>query len=201
MYDSFNRNRIVIIVFDSPIIYKDYFMLTKLLHNSFINFQINSFTTCPSYHTIFFLLQPPQDCKPDSVIQRCELTLNDLKKFLTSFKRLAIRRYKIVTNYMDIDNINKKLAFIEELVQHNSDFKKTSLRQIKSNFIRKKESLTKKFQKEYPNINTLLDLLHLFVQKFEQRWSCTTVYSWHLLSQKETETSIDMSDDDILNLF
>lgn len=202
MYDNHLANRVFIIVFTRPILYKDYFMLTKLVHNSFINFQINNFTSCNSNASIFILLTPPLFLKSQYIISKTEISLNDFKLFLTNFKKLVNRRYKTINSYMEVQEIDKKLTFIEQLVNENEEYKRTSIRQIKSAYIRKKDFLNKKYSSDpCSKLHTALDLVYYFYTKFEQKWSCITLFDWPALYQETTEQSTDMNVIDTNNLF
>lgn len=177
-------------------------MLTKLVHNSFINFQINNYTNCNSNSCIFILLTPPLFLKPQYIIQKCVINLNDFKNFLTNFKKTANRRHKTITSWMEVEDINKKLNYIEQLVNENEEYKRTSIRQIKSAYIRKKDFLNKKYNSDpCSKLHTTSDLIYYFYVKFEQKWSCITLFDWPPLYQETTAASTNTNEIDTPSRF
>lgn len=197
MYDNLFHNRIIIIFFKTPIVYRDYFLLTKLVHSAFINFQINSFTTCNSDKSIFLLLHsPPVELfQTNYIIQKVHVDFIDFKDWLSAFKKNSIKRYKTISNYYESLEINKKLNFIEELVVQNENYKKTSIRQIKSSYLRKKELLANKYFLDTCEVHTAADLIKYFYCNLEKEWSFVIHYDLPQDLQTKIETcqmSIDL---------
>lgn len=174
-------------------------MLTKLVHSSFINFQINSFTTCTSDKSVFLLLSPPPDelFQINYIVQKVNVNFLDFKIWLSNFKRASLKRFKTITNYIESQEIGKKLEFIEELVVNNINYKKTSIRQIKSSYLRKKEILNNKYKQDIVNIHTANDLIKYFYTCLEEKWSFVTHYDWPQDLQVMINKSLELTELDL----
>ena len=139
------NNNIIEIRLQTPITYKDYFCLTKLIHSAFINYQygINNFIQ-KNYCSIFLSLSNPLffSCS----ISRFEnISYISIKKCLTSLKRSAIKNFKIVKDYKEAINNEHILNFIEEFANDDIRYKNASIRQIKSHYIRQAQLHKRKY--------------------------------------------------------
>jgi hypothetical protein len=120
-----------------PITYQQYFTLVKLIHHAFIYWQLQHSlqdSNLDAISSIHILLDRPVNYL---IIGETTLDFFLLKKFLTEFRRLASLNQRIVNLQQDISSCINYLDFIERLVDYNSNYKSSSLRQIKSIYIKK----------------------------------------------------------------
>lgn len=157
----------------TPITYQQYFTLVKLVHHAFIYWQLqHSLQTqnnLDSISSIHILLDRP----PNSIIiGECSIDFILLKKFLAEFRRLASLNQKIVDLQKDTQSCTNYLDFIERLVEYNSNYKSSSLRQIKSIYIKKitsrrlsEERYTSKARFLFNSDRELLDIFFLLFKE------------------------------------
>jgi hypothetical protein len=133
--NNINDNIIEIKLLES-ITYKDYFCLTKLIHSAFINYQfgINNFIKT-NYCSIFLSLSNPL-IYSQFIYRMDDITFLQIKKCLSSLKKYAIHSFKIVKDYKEAINNELILNFIEDLANDDIRYKNSSIRQIKSHYIR-----------------------------------------------------------------
>jgi len=194
LYISNNINdNIIEIKLDKPITYKDYFCLTKLIHSAFINFQfgINNFIAT-SYNSIFLSLSNPMYCS--SHIQKIEdISFLQIKRCLTALKKYAIKNFKIIRDYKEAINNELILNFIEDLANDDIRYKNSSIRQIKSHYIRQCQLHKKKYC-DLISEEIFVDSTSLIL-KYYNEIKCirSTQYS---SSPANTEVPLDMTTSD-----
>ena len=128
-------NNVCEIFLDFSITYKDYFCLTKLIHSAFINYQygINNFIKTNAHSVFLTLSNTNIDSKITSLYA---ISFATLKKCLSSLKKSAINNFKIVKDYNEAITNERMLNFIEGLANDDIRYKNSSIRQIKSHYIR-----------------------------------------------------------------
>lgn len=153
-----------------PIPYNKFYVLTKLIHTTFIRFQINNFTDSTSQVTFFFTFTLPE---VGEIIKVIDTSFEYLKKILTRLKARALLRYKILEDYNKIMRIDKELEFIASLAASDLRYKTSSLFQVKSPHLRKKKIYQKKYEECEYSFVTALDLINYYFSYFEKRkrWS------------------------------
>lgn len=148
LYLSNNINNNVVEIFlSSPITYKDYFCLTKLIHSAFINHQfgINNFIQTNN-NSVFLNLS--NLLVNYSLISIYNVSFSEIKKCLTQLKKQTISHFKIVKDYNEAINNERILNFIEDLANSDARYKNGSIRQIKSHYIRQSQL----YKKNYCNL-------------------------------------------------
>jgi len=139
-------NNVFEIFLDYSITYKDYFCLTKLVHSAFINYQygINNFIKTNSNSIFLTLNNNNLDSKKTSLYSISFLVL---KKCLATLKKTAINNFKIVKDYNEAITNERMLNFIEGLANDDIRYKNSSIRQIKSHYIRQCQLYKKNYCK------------------------------------------------------
>ena len=139
-------NNVLEIYLDYSITYKDYFCLTKLLHSAFINYQfgINNFIKKNSNSVFLTLNNNNIDCKKTLLYS---VSFLSLKKCLASLKKAAINNFKIVKDYNEAITNERMLNYIEDLANDDVRYKNSSIRQIKSHYIRQCQLYKKNYSK------------------------------------------------------
>jgi hypothetical protein len=154
---------VIKINFSVPISYKEYFCLTKLIHSTFINFQINSFSEY-SLLSLFIVRSA------DSYEFELFTNYNDFKNFLTQIKSKANSRFKLLKDFNSIADLDHNIRFIEMLATTDSKYIESSIRQIKSLYIRKKTVYFKRFFSDNSLIFNVEDLISFFIDTLKKRW-------------------------------
>lgn len=188
----------------NPITYQQYFTLSKLIHHAFIFFQLRNYrqTRCglTDIRAIHILLDSPSLF---SLIGECSIDFLLFKEFLTEIRRLSSISQKIIQLNIDIQECITHINFIEELVGSNRHYKTSSLRQIKSVYLKKIQtrqlSEIKYKSKISYTVTTDQDLLTVFYSKFIDKWQ-PIHYSDLLPYTAEMENPMNSSIDLDLNI-
>ncbi len=158
-----------------PITYQQYFSISKLIHHAFIFFQLHSFNknnrNLVSVSSLHILLELPANC---IIAGECSIEFSAFKDFLSDFKKLASINQKVLFLKRDIAKSVEYINFIENLVDFNPKFKASSIRQIKSVYLKRilsrQTSEIKLKYKIETTIETDLELLHTFHDRFLKQW-------------------------------
>lgn len=161
-------NKAVLIKLVNSITYSSFFVLTKLVHSSFIKFQINKCLLGKSIYSCFLLLNY------DGEIVREVITYYDtFKDFLTRIKRIVIKRNKILNDVEKIKEIDDILEFVVYLGNTDIRYKHSSLYQVKSLFKRKKKILQDRIDNSEIFFTTTTELVVFYYK--------VLCLSWHLM--------------------
>lgn len=170
---NFLPNYIIELSLVEPIIYKQYFSLTKLLCCSFLDFQKAPFLSCNSTFCVFLENSKKFDITKynDFTMEKVSCSFETLKQFLKSFKNKTIHRFRILQDfYVNKNEIINNINFVEELTKKDSRYKNTSIRQCKSNFNRKIKFITNNFYNSTDLFENVTDLIFVFYLDFDKIW-------------------------------
>ena len=164
-----------------PISWKDYFELSKLLMSSFVKYQINKFTDSNSNFCCFLLADDRElpkryyDCtKSYEYGGEVNTSYKEIKSWLCEIKREVTRRHKILTDYQELDLLNRSIDHIEYLSSQSEHYLRTCFRQNKSPFKKKIRVITEKHSRFCDNYATALDLVKFFYRELDRKWSTAT---------------------------
>lgn len=164
-----------------PISWKDYFELSKLLMSSFVKYQINKFTDSNSNYCCFLLADDRElpkryyDCtEPYEYGGEVNTSYKEIKAWLCGIKREVTKRYKILTDYQELDLLNRSIDHIEYLSGQSEHYLRTCFRQNKSPFKKKIRVITEKYRGLCNEYVTALDLVKFFYREIDKKWSIAT---------------------------
>jgi len=188
---SCHRPDAYLILLDRPITYQQYFTLAKLVHHAFIYWQYQkSFidvANLDNIYSVHLLLDRPPNC---TIIGQSSIDFGILKKFLTEFRRLSSVNQHLQEFKRDICVCEDYITFIERLVEHNSHYKSSSLRQIKSIYLKRVQSRraseNRHIQKARYLFSSDKELLDIFFILFREQ--CQPILYLDLQPCQTTET-------------
>lgn len=152
------------IYLEKPILWPQYFNLTRNLHDTTIKFQKSPYLESECYSSIFLLQCKPEDTEINKRIYN--LSYEIFKSFLQHIKKTLNSMYsKNHQYYVTKPECESVLEFIERCVENNDMYKTTSLRQLKSTYNRKITRIVKNFANSSKVLNTR-DSIEYFNSKF-----------------------------------
>ena len=177
--------------------WKDYFELSKLLMSSFVKYQINKFTDSNSNFCCFLFADdrelPKRYYNCNEKYQyggEINTSYKEIKSWLCEIKREITRRHKILTDYQELDLLNRSIEHIEYLSGQSEHYLRTCFRQNKSPFKKKIRVITEKYRGLCNEYATALDLVKFFYREIDKKWSTAT--SSILFQDNYTQTPQDM---------
>lgn len=180
------ENYIIEIKLDKPIIYKEYFSLTKLISWPILEFQKANFLNQTCDLCIFLENSKRYQERVDYLDPRyhydiIQTTFNDFKNFLKQIKLKAGRRFKVLANYYnDRNNIINDIGFVEYLTDTDTRYKNTSIRQIKSNYNRKLKFIDNIFAQNKDTFTTTQDLILVYYLELAKLWQLNHFLNYYL---------------------
>lgn len=159
-----------LINFETPILFSQYFFLTKLLHDSLINFQHNKYTT-QSIKTIFLIHTLKPEDESLIVDKEINTSYKDFQEFISSFKKIASAiSCQNIRKYEKIPALQEKATFIEYLVTTDQYFIQSSLRQVKASINRSHRKFSAAIDKTIANIDDSIATIEQVIDFFEQQF-------------------------------
>jgi len=126
----------IFITLEEPINYQKYFGLTRQVHLSIINFQINDYLDQTSNKGVFLSLDPPT-LAHSTGFTNILLTYDSLKKIIKKVKADLLKHHNYnQLIYVKKANAEKMINHIDQTVLSDELYKKSSIRQCKSKFNR-----------------------------------------------------------------
>ena len=166
-----------------PINWKDYFELSKLLKSSFVKYQINKFTNSTSNFCCFLFADdrelPKRYYEPDNDYEyggEITTTYVEFKAWLCGIKRTVTKHCKILSDYMELELLNRSIDHIENLSEHKEHYLRTCFRQNKSPYKKKIRVITEKHQNLTERYYTAEDLVKYYYKELNKKWSIA-IYS------------------------
>lgn len=167
LYLSNNKNDYILeIILDNFITYKDFFCLTKLIHSSFINYQFGIKNYLEKNFLSLFLNLNNNLNVSETLI---DVKFDEFKKLLSKIKKYSLSNFKIIKDFTEVNLNNEKLNFIEELVSTDIRYKNSSIRQIKSHYIRQNSIYLSNFEKLDFTFNSS-QLIDYYYNQIKDKW-------------------------------